>query len=268
MLYLVGTPIGNMEDITLRGLATLKKADVIACEDTRHSAPFLNRYEVHAPLISYHKFNEREQTPRILELLKEGKEVALITDAGMPCISDPGAVLVKAARAEGLDVCVVPGATAAVSALCLSGVSTGYVFLGFLPDKRKDAEEALAPFTRSPLPLVFYCGCHDLAKYAEWLYEILGDRPLTVVKEITKLHEAVEETTLAAGFTGDTRGEFVLIVGGFEAKENWDSLTVEEHLSAYLKLGLDKKEAVKRVAAERKVKKDEIYKVAIKMGEE
>ena len=267
MLYLVGTPIGNMQDVTLRSLQVLKEVDVIACEDTRHSAPFLSYYNVHCALISYHKFNEREQTQKILEMLREGKNVALITDAGMPCISDPGAVLVNAARAEGLDIQLVPGATAAVGALCLAGVSSGYVFLGFLPDKKGEAKSKISPFIASPLPLVFYCGCHDVDRYAEWLYEFLGDRDLTVVKELTKMHEGVFQSTLSEGYGGDKRGEFVMIVGGYVEKEDFSTLTVEEHLKTYLKLGLSKKDAVKKVAAERGVKKDEIYKIAITLDE-
>jgi len=267
MLYLVGTPIGNMQDVTLRSLDVLKKVHVIACEDTRRSAPFLNFYDIHTPLISYHKFNEKEQSANILEMLRAGKDVALITDAGMPCISDPGAVVVKEARKNGLEIQVVPGPSAVVSAVSLVGLDTGYVFIGFLPDKKGEAKQKLAPFVYSPLPLVFYCGCHDLDKVPELLYEVLGERDMAVVKELTKMHETVTETTLSQGYDGDTRGEFVLVVSGYVEKEDWSKLTVEDHIKSYLNLGVSKKEAVKKVAAERNVKKDEIYKIAINIKE-
>ena len=263
MLYLVGTPIGNLQDVTLRGLEILKSVDLIACEDTRHSAPFLNYYNIHTALLSYHKFNEKEQTQKLLELLKEGKSIALITDAGMPCISDPGSILVQTARKEGVEIQVIPGPTAVTSALSLSGVSGGFVFIGFLPEKKNDVKAKLAPFITSPLPLVFYCGCHDLDRYSSTLYEILGDRDLTVVKELTKIHEGVFTSKLSEGYDGDKRGEFVLIVSGYEEKEDFYALSVEEHLKAYLKLGLSKKDAVKKVASERDLKKDEVYKIAM-----
>lgn len=262
MLYLVGTPIGNLKDITLRALEVLRSVDIIACEDTRHSAPFLASYDIHKPLISYHKFNEREQSERIIEELKAGKNIALITDAGMPCISDPGAILVEELVKAGLDYQVVPGPSAVISALTLAGISSGYTFIGFLNDKNKLMDAQIEPFIHSPLPLVLYCGSHDLDKYREYLLKKLGDRPLYVVKEITKLYEGVERTTLEKGISSDSRGEFVLIVGG--ATDNpLLELSPKEHLLKYIELGLSKKEAIKKVADERGVRRDDIYKIAL-----
>lgn len=265
MLYIVGTPIGNMQDITLRALETLKSVDMIICEDTRHSAPFLHFYDIKKPLSSYHKYNEKEETPRLLELLKAGKNIALISDAGMPVISDPGGILVKAARKEGVEISVVPGATAVTSAVSLAGLSDGFVFIGFLSEKTKIADSQLTPFINSPLPLVFYCGMHDIDKVCAYLLSKLGDRKLYVVKELTKLYETLTETTLSEGFNGDKRGEFVFIVEGKNADSTSVQLTPLEHLKLYIDLGLSKKEAVKKVAEERGVKKDEIYKIALEL---
>lgn len=267
MLYIVGTPIGNMKDITIRALEVLRSVDLIICEDTRHSLPFLHNYEIKKPLRSYHKYNEKEETPRIIEELKQGKNIALISDAGMPCISDPGGILVQAARQEGLDISVVPGPTAVASAVALSGYSEGFVFIGFLSDKNKVAEAQITPFVNSPLPLVFYCAMHDLAKTCEYLLSKLGDRKLTVVKELTKMHETVFETTLSKGYDGDERGEFVFIVEGKSAESVAVKMTPLEHLKSYMGMGLSKKEAIKKVADERGVRKDEIYKIALELDD-
>lgn len=265
MLYLVGTPIGNLGDITLRALEVLKSVDLIICEDTRHSAPFLHNYDIHKPLTSYHKYNEKEETPKLIEMLKKGKNIALISDAGMPCISDPGGILVNEARALGVDISVVPGPTAVASAVSLAGISNGFVFIGFLSDKNKLADEQITPFINVPLSLVFYCAMHDLDKTIDYLYQKLGDRRLIVIKELTKLHETVFVTTLKEGFSGDNRGEFVLIVDGKEATSISVQLTPLEHLKSYMDMGLSKKEAIKKVADERGVKKDEIYKIALEI---
>lgn len=265
MLYIVGTPIGNMQDITLRALEVLKSVDMIICEDTRHSLPFLNFYEIRKPLSSYHKFNEREETPKLITLLKEGKNIALISDAGMPCISDPGGILVKEARANDIAINVVPGPTAVASAISLAGISDGFVFIGFLSDKTKIADSQITPFINSPLSLVFYCGMHDIDKVCSYLLSKLGDRKLTVVKELTKLYETLEETTLSEGFNGDRRGEFVFIVEGKDVNSTSVQLTPLEHLKSYIAMGLTKKEAIKKVAEERGVKKDEIYKIALEL---
>ena len=267
MLYLVGTPIGNMGDVTLRALDTLKAVDVVACEDTRRTGLLLQKLGIRKPLVSYYKHKEQEGTEAILAILKEGKDVALVSDAGMPVISDPGSVLVEAVRREGLPLTVVPGPTAVTSALCLAGVTGGFVFVGFLSDKNKERERQLVPYLASPQPLVFYCATHDLASTFAYLADKLGDRGVCVVKELTKVYEAVVETRLSAPIDFDTHGEFVLIVEG-KAEGDSTNLTPEEHVRRYMAMGLDKKEAVKRVAKERGVPRDEIYKVALLIEDE
>jgi len=267
MLYLVGTPIGNMGDITLRALDTLKSVDVVACEDTRRTGMLLQKLGIHKPLFSYYKHKEQEGTAAIVAMLKEGKNVALVSDAGMPVISDPGSVLVEAARREGLPTCVVPGPTAVTSALCLAGVTGGFVFVGFLSDKNRERDKQLVQYLTSPYPLVFYCATHDLESTFAYLLQKLGDRGVYVVKELTKLYEAVIPTRLSCPVDFDTHGEFVLIV---EGKSEGDSVDLSplEHLRRYMQMGLSKKDAVKAVAKERGVPRDEIYKVALTLDDE
>lgn len=262
-LYIVGTPIGNLGDITFRALETLKSADIIACEDTRHSLALLNHYDVKAKLVAYHKFNETECGQKLIAEIKDGKNVALITDAGMPCVSDPGAILVARCREEGVEVESVPGPTAVATAVALSGIkSTGFIFLGFLPEKTKDRKIALDKVKNAGLPIVLYVAPHDLSKTASALFEILGNRRAYVVREITKLHESVTVTSLAS-FECEERGEIVLIVDAGEEKNDFLDMTIEEHLKAYLDLGMDKKEAVKKVASERGEPKNVVYQIAL-----
>ncbi len=262
-LYIVGTPIGNLGDVTLRALETLKSVDIIACEDTRRSLALLNRYDVKAKLVAYHKFNETECGERLIDSIKEGKNVALITDAGMPCVSDPGAILVAKCREEGVEVESVPGPTAVATAVALSGIkSTGFIFLGFLPDKAKDRKSALDKVKNAGLPIVLYVAPHDLSKTASSLHEILGDRRVYVVREITKLHESVTVTSLAS-FECEERGEIVMIVDVGEERNDYLDMTIAEHLKAYIDLGMDKKEAVKKVASERGEPKNVVYQIAL-----
>lgn len=262
-LYIVGTPIGNLKDITLRAIDTLKSVDVIACEDTRHSLPLLSTYDVHAKLIAYHKFNEVEAAGKIIEMINGGQNVAIITDAGMPSISDPGAVLVSLCRKQGVDVELVPGPTAFASAITLSGIKAqGFTFLGFLPEKTADKRSLVSKVKDTGLPIVLYCAPHDLSKTAEFLYKELGDRTVHVCRELTKMHECVENTTLA-DFHAEERGEIVLIVDAAEAQNPLLALSVEEHLSHYLAKGYDQKTAVKTVAQERSLPKNDVYQIAI-----
>ena len=264
-LFIVGTPIGNMADITLRAIETLKNADVIACEDTRHSLPLLNRYEIKAPLVAYHKFNEAEAAGRIIEMIEDGKNVAIITDAGMPSISDPGAVLVSLCRAQGIQVELVPGPTAFASAISLSGIKAqGFTFIGFLPEKTADKRSLVSKVKDTGLPIVLYCAPHDLSKTAEFLYKELGDRTVHVCRELTKMHECVEDTTLA-DFSAEERGEIVLIVDAASAQNPLLALSIEEHLRHYLSLGYTQKDAVKTVASERNLPKNDVYQVAINL---
>lgn len=266
MLYLVGTPIGNMGDITLRALETLKAVDLVACEDTRHTGLLLQKLGVRKPLLSYYKHKEQEGTEEILALLREGKNVALVSDAGMPVISDPGGVLVEAARREGLAVTVVPGATAVTSAMALAGQSGGFVFVGFLSDKNKERDRQIVQYVTSPNPLVLYVAAHDVADTMAYLRDKLGDRGVYVVKELTKIHETVIRTTLGAEVDFDTHGEFVFIVDGKEESAATE-LSAEEHVRRYIAMGMSKKDAIKAVAKERGVPKDEIYKAALDIDE-
>ncbi len=263
-LYIVGTPIGNLSDITLRALETLKSADYIACEDTRHSLTLFNHYDIKAKLIAYHKFNEKECAEKIVALINDGNSVALVTDAGMPSVSDPGSVLVALCRKMGVDVELIPGPSAVTGAFAMCGLqSTGFTFLGFLPEKTTDKVRVVQNAAKSDLPIALYVAPHDVKKTAAFLYEVLGDRKVFVCRELTKLHESITETSLK-DFDCVEKGEIVLIVDVSDVNENpLNALSVEEHLKSYLDKGMDKKEAVKRVAAERGVNKNEIYQIAL-----
>ena len=263
MLYIVATPIGNLKDISLRALETLKSVDFIACEDTRHSGILLSSYEIKKPLISYHKFNERECAEKLVELLRNGKTIALISDAGMPIISDPGNILVKVLIENGLDYTVIPGASAGLSALVLSGLDASkFTFLGFLPQKKSERNEFLTKYKDLDTTLIFYSAPHDVKADILDLYGAFGDRKAVAVREITKLHETVIHFNLKDGYNGEERGEFVILVEG-KQKEDFSRLTEEEHIKIYLDKGIDKKEAIKIVAKERGVSKSSLYKYTI-----
>ena len=264
MLYLVGTPIGNLKDISLRALEVLKSVDEIACEDTRHSIGLLNAYDVKKPLTSYHKFNEREAGQKLIDKLKEGKNIALITDAGMPVISDPGNVLVNMLAENGLEFTVVPGACAFVSALVLSGLdSSRFAFLGFMPEKNSERESFLLRYKDLDMTLIFYSAPHDVKKDISSLYKVFGSRRAVAVKEITKPHETVEHFNLESGLGSDPRGEYVILVEGFKYENQNLNLTEKEHIELYIRQGLDKKEALKKVAKERGVSKSSLYKYTL-----
>lgn len=264
-LYIVGTPIGNLQDITLRALQTLKDVDVIACEDTRHSLPLLSKYDIHAKLVAYHKFNEQECSDYLISLICDGKNVALITDAGMPSISDPGAELIAKCHTQGVEVEVVPGPTALASAIALSGIkASGFTFLGFLPEKNADKVSIVSKCATTGLPIVLYVAPHDLTKTATTLCEILGDRKVYVVRELTKIHESVTITSLA-NFECEERGEIVMIIDGATTQNPLNDLTILEHLKRYIDLGIDKKEAVKKVAQDRGIPKNEVYQQALNL---
>ena len=264
MLYFVATPIGNLKDITLRAIEVLKSVDEIACEDTRHSLGLLNAYEIKKPLFAYHKFNERESGEKIIEKLKNGKNIAVITDAGMPVVSDPGNILAQMLIENGLDFTVVPGACAFVSALVLSGLdSSKFCFLGFMPSKSSERKEFLEKYKNLDMTLVFYSAPHDVKKDIESIYSVFGERRAVAVKEITKLYESAEHFNLANGLSKEPKGEYVLLVEGGK-KENQNLLLSEkEHIDLYLKQGFYKKEALKMVAKERGVSKSSLYKYTI-----
>ena len=260
MLYFVSTPIGNLKDISYRAIEVLSSVDVIACEDTRTSLKLLNRYDIKKRLVAYHKFNEKTECEKIIAMIEDGLNVAVISDAGTPLVSDPGNALAKELHARGIAYTVVPGATAFTSALLLSGLdSDRFSFIGFLPEKKNEAEKLLAPYIN------FYSAPHDLKKTISRLYEILGDREAAIVKEITKIHESVERIKLSQGTSEEEpRGEYVIVVEGGKTQENpLNTLSIEEQIDLYVADGLTKMEAVKKVAKERGLKKSEVYKYTI-----
>ena len=264
MLYFVATPIGNLKDISLRAIEVLNTADEISCEDTRHSLALLNHLGIKKPLFAYHKFNERASGEKIIGKLKEGKNIAVISDAGTPLISDPGSILIRMLKENNLDFTVVPGACALINALVLSGMDCSeFTFLGFLPDKAGERKSFLEKYKSLDTTLVFYSAPHDIKKDISSIYEVFGDRKAVAVKEITKLHESAEEFNLKDGISGEPRGEYVLIVEKCGKDVGYLEMTEEEHINAYIASGMDKKEAVKAVAKERKVSKSSLYKYTI-----
>ncbi len=265
MLYFIATPIGNLNDISLRALETLKSVDLIACEDTRHSLKLLNAFEIKKPLIAYHKFNEKRQAEALIEELKNGKNIAVISDAGTPVISDPGNVLTKMLSDENIEYTVIPGATAFVSALILSGLDASkFTFIGFLPEKTKDRESLLKEYKNAKETLIFYSAPHDVNNDLKTLFKVFGNRNASAVKEITKMHETVYRFSLENAYIEEPKGEFVLLVeGAKEVESEFNGLTEEEHINLYISRGLSKKEAIKKVAEERGISKNSLYKYTI-----
>lgn len=270
-LYLCATPIGNLDDITFRVLETLKNVDVIAAEDTRNSIKLLNRFEIKTPMTSYHEFNKYDKGRQLIEQLLEGKNIAVITDAGMPGISDPGEELVKMAYEAGVPVTVLPGACACVTALTLSGLPTRrFCFEAFLPTDKKERKDVLAELTDETRTIVLYEAPHRLVKTLAELMDTLGDRRLTICRELTKKHEEAFRTTFAEALAfyeeNEPKGECVLVIEGADREElrraeqeSFAELSLEEHMERYLSQGMSKKDAMKAVAADRGVSKREIY---------
>ncbi len=267
MIYFVATPIGNLKDVTLRALEVLRSADVIFCEDTRRSLKLLNAYEIKKPLVACHKFNERSAAEKMIAAAAEGRQVAVVSDAGMPVISDPGGTVCRELAAAGVPYTVVPGANAALSALVLSAMPADrFAFLGFLPDRQGERRRLLERYAALDLTLVFHAAPQDVDRYVADMYAVFGERPACAVREITKLHEETVRFSLSAGLEGEKRGEYVLIVGGAERRESeLCALSEEEHIRHYMAQGLDKKEAVKRAAKDRGVAKSELYKFTINL---
>ena len=265
MVSFVATPIGNLKDITLRALETLKEADVIFCEDTRHTIKLLNAYEIKKPLYACHKFNETEAAQKILEASRRGEKVAVVSDAGTPVVSDPGNTVCKILRENGEPYTLIPGACAFVAALVLSALPAGrFAFIGFLPEKNSEKKALLEKYKDSDLTLAFHSAPQDVDKDIKAMYEVFGDRPACAVREITKLHEESTPFRLKDGLEGQKRGEYVLVVGGAEEKESpLNALSEKEHIQHYMAAGLDKKEALKRAAKDRGVSKSELYPFAI-----
>lgn len=265
MLYIVATPIGNLDELTFRAESVLKSADVIAAEDTRHTALLLNRYGIDTRMIAYHKFNEKSAVDGLIEQLKAGKDIAVVSDAGMPTVSDPGHVLIDAAIEAGLEYTVVSGACAAVNALVLSGLDTrSFTVLGFLPEKKSDREKFVAPYRAVPSTLVFYSAVHDIKKDLAFLYDAFGARRVAVCREMTKKFETVTRGVLGDELDITEKGEFAVVVEGARG-DDYSELGVEEHLMRYVQLGDDIRDAVKKVAAERRMPKSEVYKIAVAM---
>ena len=271
-LYLVPTPIGNLKDITLRALEVLKDSDIIAAEDTRQTLKLLNHFEIKKPLISYHKFNEQSKGNEIVELLREGKIIALVSDAGTPGISDPGSVIVEKCIAENIDFEVLPGATAITTALVYSGLdTTKFLFRGFLPRENKERRVITDELLNSQETLIFYEAPHRLLDTLSYLLGTFGDRNIAVCRELTKLYQEIYRSKLSEAiqyFTDNKpRGEFVLVLEGKkiedikeEKKQEWINLSIEDHILKYIKDGINKKEAIKLVAKDRELPKNEVYK--------
>jgi len=270
-LYLCATPIGNLEDMTFRVVRILKEADLIAAEDTRNSIKLLNHFEIKTPMTSYHEFNKFEKGKRLVERLAAGEDIALISDAGTPGISDPGEELVGMCHAAGIKVTALPGACAAVTALTISGLAARrFVFEAFLPADKKDKQVILATLVNETRTIVIYEAPHRLLKTMRELKEVLGNRRLTVCRELTKKHETIFLTTLdeAIGYYQEhqPKGECVLIIEGKSYGEireeeirTWEEMTIEEHMEYYLKQDIEKKEAMKKVAKDRGISKRDVY---------
>lgn len=270
-LYLCATPIGNLEDITLRVLTTLKEVDVIAAEDTRHSIKLLNHFEIKTPMTSYHEYNKVEKAKRLVEKLKEGLNIALITDAGTPGISDPGEELVRQCYASGIAVTSLPGPAACITALTVSGLGTRrFCFEAFLPAEKKERSRILEDLKRETRTMIIYEAPHHLLRTMKELKEVLGDRKVTICRELTKKYEEIVPVTLSQAIERfsieEPRGEFVLVIEGRAVEEMireeqkvWEELSIEEHMERYLSLGMDKKQAMKEVAKDRGISKREVY---------
>ncbi len=270
-LYLCATPIGNLEDMTFRAVRVLREVDLIAAEDTRNSIKLLNYFEIKTPMTSYHEYNKIEKGRKLVSVLLEGKNVALITDAGTPGISDPGEEMVQMCWEMGIPVTALPGASACITALTLSGLSTRrFAFEAFLPADKKERREILAGLESETRTVVLYEAPHRLVKTLEELLSSVGNRRLTVCRELTKKHETLWQTTVreAAKYYKEhaPRGECVLVVEGKsrqalkeEAQAEWKELSIEAHMERYLSEGMDKKTAMKQVAKDRGVSKRDIY---------
>ena len=260
MIAFVATPIGNLKDITLRALEALRGADVIFCEDTRHTVKLLSAYDIKKPLRACHKFNEHEAAEEMIALSREGKEICVVSDAGMPVVSDPGNTVCRDLWAAGVPYTVLPGANAALSALVLSALDASrFTFVGFLPDKAGERARLLERFKSARETLLFHSAPQDVDRDIAAMYEAFGDRRACAVREITKLYEEAKEFTLQGGLAGEKRGEYVLVVEGASGESPLNALSVREHVKAYMDEGLPKKEALKKAALDRGVSKSELY---------
>ncbi len=270
-LFICATPIGNLEDITLRVLNTLKEVDLIAAEDTRHSIKLLNHFEIKTPMTSYHEFNKYDKAAYLVEQMRSGLNVALITDAGTPAISDPGEELVRQCHAAGIEMTSLPGAAACVTALTVSGLSTRrFAFEAFLPADKKERQKIVDELKNETRTIIIYEAPHHIVKTLKFLCDELGERNITICRELTKKHEEIWVTTFTKALeryeNEEPKGEFVVVIEGRSRAEleeaersSWENISIPEHMKMYLDKGIDKKEAMKLVAKERGVSKRDIY---------
>ena len=275
-LYLCATPIGNLEDITFRVLRTLKEVDLIAAEDTRNSIKLLNHFEIKTPMTSYHEFNKIDKAYQLVEKLKEGKNIALITDAGTPGISDPGEDIVRICYEQGVPVTSLPGAAACITALTMSGRSTRrFAFEAFLPKDKKERAAVLEELKDETRTIILYEAPHHLIRTVTELMNALGDRELTLCRELTKKHEEKLQTTFSGVLDlykeQEPRGEYVMVICGRsreemvkEQQQSWEAMSIEDHMAHYESQGIPHKEAMKLVAKDRGVSKREIYQALLK----
>ena len=273
-LYLCATPIGNLEDITFRVLRTLKEVDLIAAEDTRHSIKLLNHFDIKTPMTSYHEYNKVDKARYLVGQLEEGVDIALITDAGTPGISDPGEELVRQCYEAGIQVTSLPGPAACITALTMSGLSTRrFCFEAFLPSEKGDKKERariLEELKRETRTIIVYEAPHHLARTLEDLYKVLGDRNITICRELTKKYETAYRTTFRDALEHyheeEPKGECVIVIEGKHLEElrkeqisRWEDMEIQEHLACYTDQGMDKKEAMKAVARDRGITKRDVY---------
>ena len=279
-LYLCATPIGNLEDITLRVLRILQEVDLIAAEDTRNSVKLLNHFDIHTPMTSYHEYNKYDKAKELIEKMRQGKNIALITDAGTPGISDPGEELVRMCAEEGIEVTSLPGASACITALTLSGLSTRrFAFEAFLPADKKERQAVLQELPEETRTLILYEAPHRLRKTLEELYQTLGNRRMTICRELTKKYETAFRTNLEEAIrhyeTEEPRGEYVLVIEGKkqeelqkERQEAWKEMSLEEHMKFYEAQGTPRKEAMRLVAKDRGLSKRDVYQALLKTEED
>lgn len=278
-LYLCATPIGNLEDMTFRVIRTLKEVDMIAAEDTRNSIKLLNHFEIKTPMTSYHEYNKIEKGHKLVQMLLEGKNLALITDAGTPGISDPGEELVQMCYEAGVPVTSLPGAAACITALTLSGLPTRrFAFEAFLPSDKKERQQVLEELKNDTRTVICYEAPHRLVKTLKELLEALGDRRITICRELTKKHETAWQTHIAEACEyyqeNAPKGECVLVIEGrsreelkAEEQEQWEQMPLEAHMEHYESQGMDHKSAMKRVAKDRGVSKRDIYRMLLELGQ-
>ena len=270
-LYLCATPIGNLEDMTFRVIKTLKEVDLIAAEDTRNTIKLLNHFEIKTPMTSYHEYNKIDKAKYLVEKMLNGTNIALVTDAGTPGISDPGEEIVKQSYQAGITVTSLPGACACITALTLSGLSTRrFSFEAFLPTDKKERKLILDSLKTETRTTIIYEAPHHLKSTLAELYSYIGNRKITLCRELTKLHETIQQMTLESAIeyynTTAPKGEYVMVIEGISHKQleeqsiqEWEKITIQEHMDIYLTQGMDKKSAMKQVAADRGIPKREVY---------